>query len=438
MREMAVQGSVRLRTDMSRALFWGGISSLILLVAVFLWSQVALISGAVIASGQVTVRGETKTVQSLDGGIVAEILVANGDRVVAGQPLVRLDPTLLEVNLEIYRNRLAEALARKARLEAEQLGLPAPVFGAPSPWLAGMDLELQHESQRQMFAARADVLQGSREQLRETIVQFRNQAIGVEGQIAALREQLGYIETDLANVVALNAKGLARESQVLELQRARSAMLGQIAEQQATRAQIANSIRDTELAILQGAREFREQVVTELREATTASEELTLQIVTTERQLERIVLEAPSAGIVHELQATTVGGVVAPGAVVVQIVPLSEGVEFSLRLEPAAIDEVHVGQRAKVVLPGLSSRTTPALFGTLATISPTSIAEPATGRSFYRLTLSLPAAELARLGAVELVPGMPVEAFLETGERTVWSYLAKPLSDQLERAFREH
>lgn len=429
---------MELRTEMSGALFWGGISSLLLLLAVFLWSQVALISGAVIASGQVTVRGETKTVQSLDGGIVAEILVANGDRVVAGQPLVRLDPTLLEVNLEIYRNRLAEALARKARLEAEQLGLPAPVFGSPSPWLLGMDLGLQYESQRQMFAARADVLQGSQDQLRETIVQFRNQAIGVEGQIGALRDQLGYIETDLANVVALNAKGLARESQVLELQRARAAMLGQIAEQQATRAQIANSIRDTELAILQGAREFREAVVTELREATTASEELTLQIVTTQKQLERIVLQAPSAGIVHELQASTVGGVVAPGAVVVQIVPLSEGVEFSLRLEPSAIDEVHVGQRARVVLPAFSSRTTPAIFGTLATISPTSIADPATGRSFYRLTLSIPAAELARLGAVELVPGMPVEAFLETGERTVWSYLAKPLSDQLARAFREH
>lgn len=427
-----------LRTDVSRAMLLGGIGSLVLLLAILVWAQITPINGAVIASGQVTVRGQAKTVQSLDGGIVDAILVADGDKVVAGQPLIRLDPTLLQVNLEIYRNRLAEALARKARLQAEQLDLPAPVFGPPSPLLDGMDLGLQYESQRQMFTARADVLRGTRDQLRETIVQFRNQAIGVDGQIAALRDQLGFIETDLANAVTLNAKGLVRESQVLDLQRSRSAMLGQIAEQQATRARIANSVRDTELAILQAEREFKEQVVTDLREATTASEELTLQIVTTQKQLDRIVLHAPSAGVVHELQATTLGGVVAPGATVVQIVPLSDGVEFSLRLDPSAIDEVYVGQKAKVVLPAFSRTTTPEIFGTLATISPTSITDPATGQSFYRLTLGIPPEELARLSAVELVPGMPVEAFLQTGERSVWSYLTKPLSDQMARAFREN
>ncbi len=425
-----------LQTDMSRAMLLGGCGSILLLILAVVWAQMTQINGAVIASGQVMVRGQTKMVQSLDGGIVEAVLVADGNTVVAGQPLIRLDPTLLRVNLDIYRNRLAEALARKARLEAEQLGLPAPVFGPPSPWLAGMDLALQHESQRQMFTARADVLRGTRDQLRESIVQFRNQAIGVEGQIVALREQLGYIEKDLDNLLALNAKGLVRESQVLDLQRTRSAMSGQIAEQDATRARIANSIRDTELAILQAAREFKEQVVTELREASTTSEELTLQIATTQKQLDRIVLHAPSAGIVHELQATTIGGVVAPGVTVVQIVPLSDGVEFSLRLDPLAIDSVYVGQQAKIVLPAFSS-STPHIFGTLASISPTSVTDPATGQSFYRLTLTIPPEELERLGEVDLVPGMPVEAFLQTEERSVWSYLTKPLNDQLTRAFRE-
>jgi HlyD family secretion protein len=210
-----------------------------------------------------------------------------------------------------------------------------------------------------------------------------------------------------------------------------------MAERQSELARIRNSIRDTELEILQSERQFKEDVVTELRKTTTEREELVLQIVTVEKQLERIDVLAPADGIVHEMTVSTVGGVVAPEATIVQIVPLSEGVEFEVRVDPKSIDQIFVGQSAKVVFPAFDMRSKPEIFGSLANVPPSSVTDPATGQSYYRVGLSVPPEQLALLGNVELIPGMPVEAFLQTGERSVMSYLTKPLLNQLQRAFRD-
>ncbi len=431
-----------LQTALKPAMMLGTIGSLVLLAILVLWAQVTMISGAVIASGQVVVRGQAKMVQNLDGGVVAEILVKNGDRVTEGQVLMRLDPTLLRVNLDIARNRLAEALTQKARLEAEQLGLVSIDFAGLAAssavrHLEGLPLDRQQTGQEQIFAARREVLLGSAEQLREKILQFRNQRTGVEALLASKREQLTFIESELENVSALNKEGLARESQVLDIQRSQADMLGQIAGHQSELARIANSIRDTELEILQADRTFKEQVVTDLRDVTTKSEELILTIVTTQKQLDRVEMRSPADGVVHEMQVVTVGGVVPAAATVLQIVPLGEGMLFELRLDLRSVDQVFIGQKAKVIFPAFSSRTTPELPGTLSSISPTSILDPATGQSYYRIQVEIAPEELARLGNSELVPGMPVEAFLTTGEQSALTYLIKPLSDQLNRAFRE-
>ena len=224
---------------------------------------------------------------------------------------------------------------------------------------------------------------------------------------------------------------------MLDLQRAESVLLGDIAESQTKLAQIRNSIRDTELEILQTDREFKEEVVTDLREVTASRAELVLQIVNAEKELERIDIVAPADGIIHELQVSTVGGVVAPQATIVQVIPLSEGVEFEFRVDPQSIDQVFIGQRSKVIFPGFNSRSAPEVFGTVSGISATSVTDEATGQSFFRIELTLPPEELNRLGDAKLIPGMPVEAFLQTGERSVLSYLTKPMTDQLRRAFRE-
>jgi HlyD family type I secretion membrane fusion protein len=426
-----------LRTDLSRAGRMGVLAGLALLLVVFGWAYMTQINGAVIASGSAVVRGKPKIVQSLDGGIVEEVHVRDGDLVRAGDTLLRLDPTLLRINLEMYRNRLAETRAEINRLQAEQINANTLSFDYDRSYLDGLALMQINASQAEIFSARREVIKGREEQLREKVAQFKNQIAGVDGLIRAKQEQLTFIEQELEDVRALHADGLAREGQVLELQRARAQLLGEISEHQSKLARIRNSVRDTELEILQSKRQFKEQVVTDLRKAVMQSEELVLQIVTAQKQLERIEILSPVDGIVHEMQVFNAGGVVPPGETILQVVPIAKGVDFEIRVDPNAIDQVVMGQRAKVVFTAFNTRTAPEVFGTVSGISPDSVTDPGTGQSFYRVMLAIPPEELARLEGHEILPGMPIEAFLQTGERTVLSYLTRPLSDQLRRAFRD-
>ena len=426
-----------LKTGMTGAARIAVLASVSLLVLIIAWMTMTFISGAIIAQGQAVVRGKPKVIQSLDGGVVEQIFVKDGDVVSAGDVLLRFDPTLLSINLDIYRTRLAEVIAREARLEAEYLGRDKITFPPAPDGLDPETLARHFAGQQEIFAARSEVLSGSKDQLEERVLQFRNQITGVEGRISAIEDQLEYVGRELDSMQALKDKALARESQVLELLGNRSVLLGSLSETKAELARIYNSIRDTELEMQQTERQFRENVVTELREATASREELVLQIVTVEKQLERITVLAPVDGVIHEMQVFTIGGVVAPEGIILEVVPISEGVEFELRVDPKSIDQVFVGQRARVVFPAFDMRTTPEIFGTVEGISPTSIVDPSSGQAYYRLTLTVTAEDLALLGNVELIPGMPIEAFLQTGERSVLSYLTKPLTDQLQRAFRE-
>jgi len=416
---------------------FGVLSCILMLISAFAWMQYTLITGAVIASGQVLVRGNPKQVQNLDGGVVDRIFVEDGDLVKAGDVMMRLDSSLLQINLDIYRNRLAEILTREARLMSEQGGLEEPEFVFSEKETEGLDLEQHFAGQREIFVARREVLEGRKEQLAERIRQFRNQIAGVEAQITAGQEQLSFVEQELDSQRKLQNQGLARESQVLELQSRQSGLLGQVAEHQSELARIENSIRATQPQILQAEREFKEQVVTELRETTAEREELQLQIVTAEKQLERIDILAPADGVVHEMKVTTEGGIVTPEVTIAEVVPVSDGVEFELRVAPDSIDQVYLGQPAKVIFPAFNLRITPEIFGSVAGISPTSVTEETTGETYFRVDLDLPEEEIGKLGPVELIPGMPVEAFLQTNERSVLQYLTKPLTDQLDRAFRE-
>lgn len=413
------------------------IASVVMFLGLIALAYFVNINGAVIASGQAVVRGKPKLVQSIDGGVVADIRVKDGDVVSSGDLLLRLDPTLLEINRDILRERLAAVLAQQARLEAEYLGRDEIERVTPPDYIDQDSLAENYLGQTEIFQSRRDVQMGRKDQLNERILQFGNQTSGVEGQIESKRNQLEFIERELESARSLSSQGLARESQVLELQRAEASLLGELSQHQSELARIQNSIRDTQLEILQSEREFKEQAVTELRDVTALHEELILEIVTIEKKLDRIAFLAPADGVVHEMQAFTVGGVVAPDATILQIVPVSEGVEFELRIDPTAIDQIFVGQTAKVQFPAFDMRTEPVLFGELTGISPSTLTDPATGQTYYRATLGLEEEELARLGEVQLVPGMPVQAFMQTGARSVMSYLVKPMTDQLRLAFRE-
>ena len=414
----------------------GWIALLVLVGFLGTWAAFSVISGAVIASGQAVVHGKPKEIQSLDGGVVAELHVRDGDIVAAGDSLMRLDPTVLEVNLDIARGQLAAALALRARLRAEQAQTETLSFDYSDVPFGALDVGRHEQGQREIFAARAAVLEGQRAQLDAAKEQFDTQAKGINGQIAALEDQIVLLDNDLVNMRELASKGLTRQSQMTEIQRSKSQLVGQLAALEAERAQLGNARRESELSVLQAERSFLEDVVTELREVSGSVEELTLQIVTHEAQLSRIDILAPSAGIVHQLQVTTLGGVVVPGETIAQIVPLDQGMDFELRVDPRNIDQVHPGQVARIVISSFDPQTTPQLDARVASVSPGVITDPNTGQAFYQVSIAIPPEELAQLGDAKLMPGMPVEAYLETGDRSVLSYLLHPMTAHLRRALR--
>lgn len=408
-----------------------------LFASALIWASLTQISGAVITPGQAGVPGKPSVVQHLDGGIVETISVANGDRVTAGQLLMKLDPTLIRLNRDVAMGRLGAALALRSRLEAELAGLEAPQFEMPALPFDAPEMEMARAGQLSIFKARAAARLGRGAQLVERIAQINNQIDGTNAQIHAYQEQLALIERELGNVSTLFDKGMVRESQLLSLMRDRAAIMGYIAGDEAERARLKNSIRDAQLEVTQAENAFLEQVSTDLRATVAEVEEQILQIATLNDQLSRVDIRAPSDGVVHEMQVTTEGGVVAPRAVIMQIVPQSKGVEFEMRLAAQDLDRAHIGQPAQLLFPTLDPKVAPRLDARVALISPAAVVDDHTGQSFYRLTLAVSAQELARLGDVEILPGLPVEAYLQTGDRSVMSYLLAPMSQQLRRAFRE-
>lgn len=426
-----------LNTSLRKPALTGAIGLAVLIGVLGVWSATTMIGGAIIASGHAVVEGNMKRIQSLDGGIVASIEVQNGDRVEAGDVLLRLDATLMQTNLDIARARLAAAMTLQARLVAEQSGADEITFPLPDPALGLPDASARQAGQRQIFAARAAVLDGGRERLVETQAQYEAQARGITGQMEAVREQLRLLEIDIGNMQTLADQGLARQSQMSELARARAELTGQLAGLEAEQSRLITAARDAELRTLQEERAFMESVVVELRTVTAEIQELMLEITTRQAQLARVDITAPVSGIVHEMQVSTLGGVVAPGETILEVVPVGEDLSFEVRVDPRAIDQVRPGQPAQLMLSSFDPQETPRLVATVADVSASAITDPATGQSYYRATLEVTPSEIARLGQVELMPGMPVEAFLQTHDRSVIAYLTEPLTSSLRHAFRE-
>lgn len=433
----AAPSALALRDDPRRSVLTGLAVTLVLGVTLVSWAATTMISGAVVAAGQIAVRGKAQVVQTLDGGEVAQILVRDGARVAADDVLVRLDPTLPKVNLDMALGRLAEALARRARLEAEQLSLAELSFAYPELPFALPDLSRQEAGQRQIFQARVEVLHGQRDQLTGQKEQTGHQIEGLNGQLNARKDQLALIEADLANMRGLVKQGLARRAQMTDLQRQESELRGQIATLEADLARLGTTLQEAELKALQAVRAFQEEVVTELREVTALVEELTLEILTRQDQLARVDIRAPAAGTVHQMQVATVGGVLAPGAVLMEVIPQTDGLDFEVQVAPRNVAQVHPGQEVEVMMSALPSRSTPRLKGKVTSVSPDAILDQRTGQAHYQVKLTISDTELARLGQVDLIPGMPIEAFLQTGERSVMEYLIAPLAEQIRHAFRE-
>lgn len=402
------------------------------------WAATTEISGALIAPGSVVVESNAKKVQHPTGGVVGEIAVTNGMSVTAGDILVRLDETMTRANLKIVSKTLDEMTTRRARLRAERDG--ASEMSWPSAFNERRQdegiIELMADEQR-LFELRSTTRLGQKRQLRERIAQLREEANGITAQQAAKSQELVLVNNELEGVRELWSKQLIQMNRLTALEREAARLDGERAQLIAAAAQGRGKISEIELQITQIDRELASEVGRELREIDGKAGEYAERKVAAEDQLRRIDIRAPISGTVHELNVHTVGGVISAGEQLMLIVPASERLSVEVRVSPQDIDQVRVGQTAALRFSAFSQRTTPEINGTVSRVSADVTTEQRTGVTYYTARIAIGPDELARLGDVRLVPGMPVEAFIKTAERTVGSYLTKPLFDQVARAFRE-
>ena len=395
-------------------------------------------SGALIAPGQIVVESNVKKVQHPTGGVVGEVRARDGDRVKAGDIVVRLDDTVTKANLAIVTKNLDAALARAARLEAEQRGFDKIKF--PPQLLARADVPdaaAVMASETKLFEVRVNGRVGQKAQLRERITQLNDEIAGLTAQEKAKDQESALVDKELAGVRQLYEQRLVQLSRLTTLERDAARLNGERAQYRAAMAQAKGKITETELQIIQVDKDMVSEVSKDLREANDKIGELIERKVTAEDQLRRVDIRAPQDGIVEQSNVHTVGGVITAGDTLMLIVPQTDDLQVEAKVNPQDIDKLQVGQQTLLRLSAFNQRTTPELNGVVSRVSPDVNTDQRTGQSYYTIRVSMPPEEIARLGEVKLIPGMPVEAFVQTGERTLLSYLMKPLSDQFMRAFRE-
>jgi HlyD family secretion protein len=402
------------------------------------WASTQQISGALIAPGQIVVESNVKKVQHPTGGVVGELRARDGDVVKAGDVVVRLDDTVTKANLAIVTKNLDAAMARAARLEAEQRGLGKINF---APQLLGRasdpDVAAVIASEAKLFEVRVTGRAGQKAQLAERIRQLKEEIEGLSAQERAKEQEIALVQQELAGVRELYDKHLVQISRLTTLERDAARLNGERAQYVASRAQAKGKITETELQIIQIDKDVVSEVSKDLRETNDKIGELIERKVTAEDQLRRVDIRAPQDGVVEQSSVHTVGGVITAGDAIMLIVPQTDDLQVEAKVNPQDIDKLQVGQKTLLRLSAFNQRTTPELNGVVSRVSPDVTTDQRSGQSYYTIRVSMPPEEIARLGDVKLIPGMPVEAFVQTGERTLLSYLMKPLSDQLMRAFRE-
>jgi HlyD family secretion protein len=417
-----------------------GMLALVALVGGFgTWAVMTDIAGAVIASGQIEVEQNRQVVQHPDGGVVEEILVAEGDTVAAGAPLLRLDGTHLRSELAIVESQFFETLARRGRLQAERDGAEIPVFPPELIDVAGSNGEiaaLMHGQQR-LFEARRETLEQLGAQLDRRSAQIESQIEGIAAQSLAMEQQVGYIQEELTAQQSLLAQGLAQAARVLALQREEARLRGAMGELAADRARAEGTITEITLERLRLESQRREDAQAELRDLGVRELELAERRRALRERLARLEIRAPVSGVVYGLQVTTPRSVLRPADPVLFLVPQDRPLVIAARVNPNDIDQVEVGQQARLMFTSFSMRTTPELLGRVALVSADAFTDQATHISYYRAEIVLEPGEIDKLEGRHLIPGMPVEAYLSTEARSPMAFLVKPLTDYFQRAFRE-
>ncbi|MEO9576348.1 MAG: HlyD family type I secretion periplasmic adaptor subunit [Tateyamaria sp.] len=417
-----------------------GAVALVVLVGVLgYWSVNARIAGAVIASGMIQVESNRQVLQHPQGGVVGELLVKDGDIVSSGDVVLRFDDKQLRSELAIIEGQLFELLARKARLQAERDGLDA--LPAPDPLLAEAtadpDVQALIDGQERLFGARADTLRQSAEQIAEQIAQAENQIDGAGAQLDALETQRDLIVTELVDTQSLFEKGLTPASRVSALQREQARLLGEIGSLTANVAQLRGQIAALNIERIALTTRLREEAISTLRDQQFQEVELVQRRLSTIETLSRTELRAPVGGVIYDSRVFALQAVISPAEPIMYIIPQDQPMIVSARIDPIHVDQVHVGQEASLRFAAFDQRMTPEVFGHVTKLSADVFTDQATGVSYYQVELIPLPDEMQKLGGQTLLPGMPVEAFIKTAERSPLNYLAKPLTDYFARAFRE-
>jgi HlyD family secretion protein len=414
----------------SRLAFAFGLIALLAL-SCGVWATTTSIAGAVIASGIVVVESNTKKVQHPSGGIVALIPVKNGDRVRAGDILLKLDDTQARANLGIVVSQLTQLTGRKARLEAERDLADSIRF--PPDFFADDEARAIAEGERRLFAHRRAFKKGQLAQLTERIGQIKEEIKGLSAQRDAKQIESDLMVEELGRLEGLRKQELMAINRILSAQRDLTKLKGEWGALVAQVARAQGQISEMELQMIGLDQTMQTEATKELRDIEARIAELAERKIAAEDQLKRVVLAAPQDGTVHDLAVHTVGGVIGAGETVMMIVPSRDELSVEVRIATSDIDQVHLEQPAKLRFPAFNQRTTPEITGTVTRIGADLTRDAQANSVFYVVRLrpeGMPK-------SIKLVPGMPVEAFIATGERTAISYLVKPISDQFARAFRE-
>lgn len=440
MTSMAKETEIGVSSSIRKHLLSGVLACVGLIGGLGGWAAMTPLAGAVIAHGQIDVSGNVKRVQHREGGIVEAIYVVDGDRVKAGDVVVRLDATSIRANLAILETQIVDLLARRQRLLAERESahdLPELVLKADLyPGVVGAELQNTIEAERRLFKARLVSIESRKSQLGAQVTQSRKAIDGLQARLMATRDQLQLTTEELDGVLPLWDKGLVSIDRLSQLRRSKAELTGTIGEIISQIASNEGQILERQIAAGNLDEERRAEAETGLRETDGKLAELIQQAISAHDQMKHIDIRAPQEGIVHELAYHTVGGVIPPGETIAIIVPVSDELIVNARIKPTDVDMVVPGQAARLRLTAFNSRRTPEVNARIGVVAADATVDPATRESYYLARIRIPAEELGKLKE-PLLPGMPVEAYVTTSERTALDYLLKPLTDQFARALRE-
>lgn len=431
-------GKIDTSKSLRRVIMTGYVSMFAIAAIVFGWGMKSELNGAIIAPATIVAETFSKKVQHRDGGIVARILVKDGDRVEGGQDLILLDTTDTQAELSVFEGMLDELLVKRARLEAQRdgliaLSLPEEISAkSEDPKIASII-----SGQTKLLVSADDSSKGKRDQMLQQIAQLNDQIGGIEAQIVSQSSQMSLIGQELGSLKKLLEKGLVPQSRVLSMEREQARLQGVQAELTASKAGALSRIGEVKLRIIQLDEDRRTEALTDLRDTESRIAELTEKREASRAKLSRTSIKAPITGIVYQLAVHTEGGVIGSGEALMLILPEGDDLVLQAQVSPNDVDQITAGQAARVRFPGFNARVTPEVNAEVLQVAADTTRTDAQTPPFYAVRLIISAEEIKRLGENKLKPGMMAEAFIQTEARSPFSYLIKPLLDQISHAMRE-